>query len=142
MAKGGWDKKPSEFMVQVKGDLTTQRRMLTMEVLQGVVLSSPVDSGAFRASHQVTIDAVTTNYDMEKSDKAGSATINEGLEAIASIKTPFGESVVQTNLPYSHTIEFGGFSGPTDKVTGDGFSVQAPQGVYGLTFIAVSEKNR
>lgn len=129
MAKGGWDKKPSEFMVQVKGDLTTQRRVLTMEVLQGVVLMSPVDKGTYRASHQVTIDSVATGYDLDKQDPSGSATINEGLQAIGSIKTPFGESVVQTNLPYAEALE-------------DGHSGQAPDGVYGLTFIAVSEKNR
>lgn len=127
MAKGGWTKKPSEFMVQVEGDLTQQRRIITMEVLQGVVLASPVDKGTFRASHQVTVDAVSTSYDMSKQDKSGSATISDGLAAIASIDKPFGESTVQTNLPYAETLE-------------EGHSAQAPSGVYRPTFANIRAK--
>lgn len=125
----GWDRKPSEFMVQVKGDLTQQRRIITMEVLQGVVMMSPVDKGTFRASHQVTVDSVSLTYDLEKQDKGGGATISDGMAVIASIDKPFGESAVQTNLPYAEALE-------------NGHSGQAPAGVYGVTFAAVSEKHR
>ena len=125
----GWDKKPSEFMVQVKGDLTKQRRIITMEVLQGVVMASPVDKGTFRASHQVTVDSVTMGYDLDKQDKSGDATIEEGAQVVSTINTAFGESTVQTNLPYSEALE-------------NGHSGQASQGVYGPTFAAIVEKYR
>lgn len=123
----GWDKKPSEFMVQVKGDLTKHRRIVTMEVLQGVVMASPVDKGTFRASHQVTVDSVSSTYDMEKQDKSGSSTLNDGLAVIASIDKPFGESTVQTNLPYAESLE-------------DGSSKQASTGVYRPTFAHIRAK--
>lgn len=123
----GWSKKPSDFMVQVKGDLTKQRRIITMEALQGVVLMSPVDKGTFRGSHQVTVDSVSMTFDLEKQDKSGSSTINDGLAVIASIEKPFGESTVQTNLPYAEALE-------------DGHSAQAPSGVYRPTFANIRAK--
>jgi len=125
----GWSKPPTEFMVQVKSDLTAHRREITMQALQGVVMMSPVDKGTYRASHQVTIDSVTMGYDLDKQDKSGAATIQEGAEVVRTINTAFGESTVQTNLPYAESLE-------------TGHSGQAPQGVYGVTFAAIVEKYR
>ncbi|NYT78236.1 hypothetical protein H0A71_14665 [Alcaligenaceae bacterium] len=101
-----------------------------MEVLQGVVMTSPVKKGTYRASHQVTIDSITTDYDLERRDKSGDTTIQAGAQVIGTINTPFGESTVQTNLPYSEVLENGHSK------------VQAPHGVYGVTFAAGAEKYR
>ncbi len=126
---GGWSKPPSQFMAVVKGDLVTRRREITMEVLQGVVMTSPVDKGTYRASHQVTIDSITMDYDLDRRDESGDATIQAGAQVIGTINTPFGESTVQTNLPYAEVLE-------------NGHSDWAPQGVYGPTFAAIVEKYR
>lgn len=125
----GWSKPPGAFIKVVEEDLTKQRRILTMEVLQGVVMMSPVDKGTFRGSHQVTVDSISTGFDLEKQDKSGGETISEGLAVIGAIDKPYGESTVQTNLPYAEALE-------------DGSSTQAPAGVYGVTFDAVAEKHK
>ena len=48
------------------------------------------------------------------------------------------------NLPYSYSIEFGGYSGPTEKVRGDGFLKQAPKGMVRENTLRISNllKNR
>lgn len=125
----GWDKKPSEFMVQVKNDLTDMRREITTAALQGVVMASPVDTGAYRANHRVTVDSVTMEYDIEQTDKTGQQTIASGEAVIATINTAFGTITVQNNLPYAASLEHG-------------HSAQAPAGVYGATFVTLVEKYR
>ncbi len=73
--------------------------------------------------------SVTTDYDLERRDKSGDTTIQAGAQVIGTINTPFGESTVQTNLPYAEVLE-------------NGHSDWAPQGVYGPTFAAIVEKYR
>lgn len=122
----GWDKTPSEFMITVKDDLTKHRRRIAMEVLQGVVMMSPVDTGRFRANNMVTVDAVGTSYS-DVTDKSGGPTIQKGGAVIGTVESPFGTITIQNNLSYAEALE-------------NGHSGQAPAGIYGVTFESIKAK--
>jgi len=130
----GWKRRPTGFIPVAEGELNAMTRAIALQALTGVVLASPVDSGAFRGSHTISVNAIDPSFDTTKVDKPGQATISAGAGKIGGALDPYQIIYVQSNLPYAETIEFGGFSGPTEKVTADGFSEQAPKGVYQVTF--------
>lgn len=125
----GWSNKPSRFIKSVEGDLAKKRNQIAGDMLQGVIMQSPVDTGAFRANHRVSIDADDLSYDKGNHDQSGNKTLREGLTVIASNDKPYSEVVIQNNLPYAERLE-------------NGHSDQAAQGVYGVTFDAVVEKHK
>ncbi|WP_336579396.1 hypothetical protein [Alcaligenes sp. CHO6] len=124
----GWSKPPTAFIKVVEQDLGQKRHQVAVEALAAVVASSPVDSGAYRANHRVSIDGVDLGYDLEKIDPSGAETLQAGNEAISSAASPYCETVIQNNIPYGEVLE-------------DGHSGQAPAGVYGVAFAAVVEKH-
>jgi len=116
----GWTgTRPTAFVNVVQADLRKHRNRIAAEALQMVVNGSPVDTGAFRGSHRVSVDAPDYGYDAAQTDKPPSqATIEAGLAVIATANQPFQAVIVQTNLPYAEKLEAG-----TSKE-------QAPAGVY------------
>lgn len=125
----GWSNKPSRFIKSVEGHLAKKRNQIAGDMLQGVIMQSPVDTGAFRANHRVSIDVDDLEYDSASLDPSGNKTLREGMTVIASNDKPYSEVVIQNNLPYAEKLE-------------NGHSDQAAQGVYGVTFDAVAEKHR
>jgi len=123
----GWSKGPTAFIKVVEDDLIDKRKEITATALQAVISGSPVDEGAYKGNHRVTLDGVDLGYDLEKTDKVGSETEREGMAVIGQIDTPYGESVVQNNIPYGEVLE-------------NGHSMNAPQGIYGPAFEAVRSK--
>ncbi len=124
----GWKGlRPTDFVLQVLKDGSELQRKITIAMLQGVVLSSPVDSGAFRGNHRVSVGSVDYTKDFQLKDKSGSATIRSGLSKILNVK--LGQVVyISNSLPYAIRLE-------------NGWSQeQAPHGVYALTFQAVTSK--
>ena len=117
----------SQFTFEVLQSATVLQRKIIGEFLQGVVLQSPVDTGAFRGNNLVSIGSVDVRYDLNKVDKSGGAkTIAEGNVKI--LQTKVGDLVyVQNNLPYSVALE-------------NGHSEQASAGIYALTFQRVTSK--
>ena len=116
----------SQFTFEVLQSATVLQRKIISEFLQGVVLASPVDTGAFRGNNLVSIGSVDVRYDLNKVDKVGGKTITEGNIKILQAK--IGDLVyVQNNLPYSVALE-------------NGYSQQAPTGIYALTFQRVTSK--
>ncbi|MDM1760697.1 MULTISPECIES: hypothetical protein [Acinetobacter] len=116
----------SQFTFEVLQSATVLQRKIISEFLQGVVLASPVDTGAFRGNNLVSIGSVDVRYDLNKVDKVGGQTIAEGNMRILQAK--IGDLVyVQNNLPYSVALE-------------NGYSQQAPTGIYALTFQRVTSK--
>lgn len=124
----GWSKPPTAFIKVVEQDLGQKRHQVAVETLAAVVAGSPVDSGAYRANHRVSIDGVDLGYDLEKIDPSGAETLQAGNEVIGSAVSPYCETVIQNNIPYGEALE-------------DGHSGQAPAGVYGVAFAAVVEKH-
>lgn len=136
----GWTNKPSAFTKVIETDLTEKQHKIVLDTLQGVILQSPVDTGAFRASHRVSINQPDMSFNEAEKDKGGSTSISKGRSLLSRL-VPFSTVYIQTNAPYAAKIEFGGFTtkAETEKTTG-GYSKQAPQGVYGLTFNYIVQK--
>ncbi|EHU1527934.1 hypothetical protein A1E70_RS18845 [Acinetobacter baumannii] len=136
----GWTSKPSAFTKTIEADLTKKQKDIVIDALGGVVLASPVDQGAYRASHRVSINQPDMTFNESEKDENGTPTINKG-EAVISRLVPYSTVYIQTNAPYATKIEYGDFTDKpeTPKTTG-GYSRQAPQGVYGLTFNYIAQK--
>ena len=132
-------------------DLTDRQKAIVIDTLQGVVLQSPVDTGAFRASHRVSINQTDQSYNEAEKDKGGASTISKGTSVLSRL-VPYSTVYIQTNSPYGTKIEYGQYPSPVKKGSYDkqakkyviksanGFSQQAPQGVYGLTFNYIVQK--
>lgn len=136
----GWTSKPSDFTKTIEADLTKKQKDIVIDALGGVVLASPVDEGSFRASHRVSINQQDMTFNESEKDKNGTSTINKG-EAVISRLAPYSTVYIQTNAPYATKIEYGDFTDkPETPKTIDGYSRQAPQGVYGLTFNYIAQK--
>jgi len=110
--------RPTAFVNVVKADLAKRRNQIAAEALQLVVQHSPVDTGAFRGSHRVSVDTPDYGHDAAQTDTNGQAAVQTGLTVIATANQPFQTVTVQTNLPYAEKLE----AGHSKK--------QAPQGVY------------
>lgn len=136
----GWTNKPSDFTKVIETDLTDRQRNIVIDALGGVVLASPVDTGAYRASHRVSINQTDQSFNEAEKDKGGGSTISKGTSVLSRL-VPYSTVYIQTNAPYAKKIEFGGFTSiPETEKTSGGYSKQAPQGVYGLTFSYIAQK--
>lgn len=79
-----------------------------------MVLQSPVDTGAFRASHRVSINQTDQSFNEAEKDKGGGSTISKGTSALSRL-VPFSIVYIQTNAPYATAIEFGQYPNPVKK---------------------------
>ena len=126
MAWGGT--RPSAFVKVVEADLKDKRNEIAAEALEMVVRASPVDTGAYRGNHRVSVDEADFGVDVANRDKAGQSTIDAGLAVIASADKPFQAVTIQNNLVYGERLE-------------DGHSGQAPDGVYRPTYAHIRAKH-
>lgn len=121
----GWKNKPSDFTAHMLKDADQHVKRIVGEVLQQVIIRSPVMDGEFRASHKVTIDSPDSTY-QKSFDSSGAETLAEGLKVASAVH--LGNLVyIQTNSPYGMALE-------------NGHSQQAPNGIYALSFQHVCEK--
>ena len=123
----GWKNKPTNFALEIEKIGDDHLKKIVGETLQQVVVRSPVMDGEFRASHKVTLDSPQNTYE-KGFDLSGNETLREGLQ-IASTAKIGGLVYIQTLSPYGTRLE-------------NGWSQQAPNGVYALSFRYVCEKYR
>lgn len=121
----GWKNKPTNFAIEVLKDVDVLHKKIIGETLQQVITRSPVQDGEFRASHKVTIDAPQNAYE-KGFDLSGNETLNQGLKVASTAKIG-GLVYIQTLSPYGTRLE-------------NGWSQQAPNGVYALSFQSVASK--
>ncbi|MCS4284412.1 hypothetical protein M2396_002708 [Pseudomonas sp. BIGb0278] len=134
----GWSLSPALFADQVEKDLVEMQRHIVIELVGEIISNAPVDSGAYMANNIVTIGS--PSYDISQAvDISGQPTFAAATSALSDLK-PFSTVYVQNNEPYGELLEFGGYNGPSEKVTFAGYSRMSPMGVYGISFIAVTEK--
>ncbi|MGH1962756.1 HK97 gp10 family phage protein, partial [Acinetobacter baumannii] len=96
-------------------------KKITMDAVQSLVVSSPVDTGAYRASHIVSIGSGDYGVRGPETNAIQDA-------AIQAVKFKLGNLVyIQNNQPYAERLE-------------NGWSDQAPQGIYNTTFTFISQK--
>ncbi|HAV3007264.1 TPA: HK97 gp10 family phage protein [Acinetobacter baumannii] len=118
----GWKgKKPTSFSLEVSKAAEDHVKHIVMDTVQSLVNLSPVDTGAYRASHIISIGS--DDYGVR-----GPETNAVQDAAIKVVKIKLGNLVyIQNNQPYAERLE-------------NGWSDQAPQGIYGLTFNFISQK--
>ncbi|AXX51827.1 HK97 gp10 family phage protein [Acinetobacter baumannii] len=113
----GWKgKKPTSFSLDVSKAAEGHVKHMVMDTVQSLVNLSPVDTGAYRASHIVSVGS--GDYGIRGPE----------TNPIQAVKIKLGNLVyIQNNQPYAERLE-------------NGWSDQAPQGIYGLTFNFISQK--
>ena len=121
----GWKNKPTNFALDVVKNADDHLKKIVGETLQQVIVRSPVMDGEFRASHKVTLDSPQNSYE-KGFDLSGSATLAEGLKVASTAKIG-GLVYIQSLSPYGTRLE-------------NGWSQQAPNGVFALAFQSVASK--
>lgn len=103
-------------------------KKVTLDLLGRVTEKTPVDTGRLRANWMTGINAP----DRTETDSTTDNAIARAIDKLSSLE--FGETVhLSNNLPYAAKVEYGGYSKPGQGKTVDGFSVQAPQGMLGVS---------
>ena len=120
-----WTNKPTNFAIDVLKDADDHLKKIVGDTLQQVITRSPVMDGEFRASHKVTLDSPQTTYE-KGFDLSGGTTLAEGLK-VASTAEIGGLVYIQSLSPYGTRLE-------------NGWSQQAPNGVFALAFQSVASK--
>ena len=121
-----WRNKPSSFSLQLISEADTLTKKITGEMLQQVVVRSPVSTGAFRQNHRVSIGNIDNSFDV---DDTGNDALSKGIRTIQA-GGGLGKIVyISNSLPYAEKLE-------------NGYSQQAPQGIYSLSFLSVVSKYR
>lgn len=124
-----WNNPPINFSFRILKDADALTKKITAAMLQQVVMRSPVDTGAFRGNHRVMVGRPDFTYDRSSVDKAGNNVLQKGLGTIQA-GGGIGKVVyISNSLPYSVRLE-------------RGWSMQAPAGVYSLSFKSVLDKYR
>lgn len=122
----GWTTKPSEFKFTAISDAEKLTKKIASDTLQEVITRSPVDTGAYRANHRVSIDM--QDRSSNANDVSVSATLSAGMAQIVTLR--LGNTLyVQNNISYGIDLE-------------NGSSQQAPLGVYKLAFLSITNRYR
>jgi hypothetical protein len=133
----GWSKALDLFADQVEEDLVTHQKQIVVDLMDEITSRAPIDSGQYMANNVVSIGSpdysVTGNL-----DRLGTATRGSAAAKLSALK-PYSLVYIQNNTIYGSLIEFGGYNGPSIKVNEGGYSRMAPKGVYGLSFLSVTE---
>ena len=121
-----WNNNPRNFTLQLLSEADDFTKKITGEMLQQVVVRSPVDTSAYRSNHRVSIGSVDKSFDV---NDTGNDALSKGIRTIQA-GGGLGKIVyISNSLPYAERLE-------------NGWSGQAPQGVYSLSFLSVVSKYR
>lgn len=122
----GWSVPPSLFMGAVEKDLSKKVRTIAIQLLNEVTMRMPVDTGRARANTIVSIGSPVYQV-LDSYDKSGGNTIMAGAARLSGLE-PYTVVYLQNNLPYIERLE-------------DGYSKQAPIGMFGAAFNSVARAN-
>ncbi|ENW92754.1 hypothetical protein [Acinetobacter dispersus] len=119
-------KKPSDFAIMVKQDGEKLIQDIGMDLIQGVVVGTPVDKGTARGNW-IASNTPDLKYDLKEQDKSGQGTINKTF-VFFSQNAKLGSLIyLQNNLPYIERLE-------------NGWSDQAPQGMVSTSMNMIKQK--
>lgn len=124
MAKRGWSNPLGGFAREVEGQLSRQGAEMVLYALQQLIIHSPVDQGAYRGSHFITVDDIDTS---SVPNRSPSEVMREAERILAANPAPFKLVTLQTNIAYGEVIETGS-------------SKQAPNGVYSIAYNNTRER--
>lgn len=129
----------SAFIEKTTKNADAKVRVICLDLLSGIVLKTPVDTGRARANWQATIDTPASGTIQFKADEGSGVTapnqsaasvsaINNGQAAVKNAKGRI--FYITNNLPYISRLEF------------DSLSKQSPRGMVRLTIDEVQRKLR
>lgn len=122
-----WKNPPINFGFQVLEDADGFSKKVAGEMLQRVVVQTPIDTSAARQNWRVGVDSVNTLVDENETDGSGQGAIKKGLATIQA-GGGLGKVVyISNSLRYISRLN-------------DGWSMQAPANFVGLTFQSVVNK--
>lgn len=127
----------NDWIEQTRSDIDNVLQTVVLLIGQSVVTLSPVDTGTFKGNWQLSIGETIDNS-LIRQDPTGEQTLND----IASKVTQFtaGQvAYIQNHVLYGNDLEYGLYNGPTQKVTDEGFSRQAPAGMVRVTAARFSQ---
>ncbi|HEM7793353.1 HK97 gp10 family phage protein [Acinetobacter nosocomialis] len=118
----GWKgKKPTSFSLEVSKAAEAHVKNIVIDTVQSLVNLSPVDTGAYRASHIVSVGSGDYGIRGPETNAIQDA-------AIQAVKFKLGSLIyIQNNQPYAERLE-------------NGWSDQAPLGIYNTTFHYITQK--
>ena len=127
-----WKGKPTDFSLKVIESTEEKVKKIAADMLQGVIIASPVDTGQFRSNHRVSLNAPDNSTEETNGNTApigsmDAKVMNRGLNILKSAKIG-GLIYIQNNLPYAQRLEHG-------------YSEQGKH-IYKLAFIEAVEKNK
>ena len=123
----GWTNPPIRLTTEILKDADTLTKKVTGEILQKVVVASPVDTGQFRGNWRVGVKNIDSTVDNSSLDKSGQGSISKGIAKIA-IGGGIGKLVyISNSLPYSEKLN-------------NGWSKQAPLNFVELSVQSVLNK--
>jgi hypothetical protein len=117
----------SKFIDKASKTADAEVRKICLDLVTGIVLKTPVDTGRARANWFTSIGSPTDNT-TESTDANGSATIASSLGAIS--KATGNVLWITNNLPYIYRLEF------------DSWSDQAPSGMVRVTIDDITRQSR
>ncbi|EPH31078.1 hypothetical protein L293_2481 [Acinetobacter gyllenbergii CIP 110306 = MTCC 11365] len=97
-----------------------------LDLVQGVITATPVDTGAARGNWIASKTPIKT-YDESATDKTGQGTINRSFVFFAQNAKLGSLIYIQNNLPYIERLE-------------NGWSDQAPLGMVSTTINTIKHK--
>lgn len=124
----------SAFGVKTKEQMDFFVFTICMDITNGVVLKTPVDTGRARANWFPSLDA-PSNAISTRTDASGGTAINaaQGIAKEAAGRVFY----LSNNLPYIRHLEYGLYGTPPGSTNGPktigGFSKQAPAGMVRTT---------
>ncbi len=127
-------KQISAFGVKTKEQMDFFVFTICMDITNGVVLKTPVDTGRARANWFPSLDA-PSNAISTRTDASGGTAINaaQGIAKEAAGRVFY----LSNNLPYIRHLEYGLYGNPPGSANGPktvgGFSKQAPAGMVRTT---------
>lgn len=117
-----------KMAVAIDGQISQVIRKGVLDVFKAIVKRSPVDTGAYRASHGIANMMPADQDEMIKGKKGQkiSASVALSKGAAWTWKSGDGDIFLFNNLPYAERIE-------------NGWSEQAPQGVYRVSLAGLTQ---
>lgn len=121
----------NEWVENTETKINEILQTITIQIGTSLIRLSPVDSGRFKGNWQLSIES-GSNSSLTRLDPSGSAAIQE-LASKANLFTAGQVAYIQNHVEYGYDLEYGTYNGPTQKVTEEGFSTQAPRGMLRIT---------
>lgn len=119
-----WTIKPSEFTEVVETDIAQLRTHVSLDLMRGIILKTPVDTGRARGSWNVTYSSPAP---LDSVRSAGEAISSNTQNIALKAQSPYEVVVISNSLPYIRKLE-------------NGSSKQAPAGMVSVSVESIKAK--